>query len=209
VRSRIIFRSLKSRMRSSGLPERNTVTQFESYDNVLKIRLPRGGEGQAGKIEIARYVTQTFAPDFDILDLRAKFQRYVPLSLIQTQILLSKLSFFDWNIRFPISSPIPKKAGIPGWAGAGRFARAYGAPRDGGCNTLRSARNQNHCSRAWPENGHPGVAAVSRSPKNTEAEKQHTAFNAECLARPLSTPAPAPSSKAPTAAMSDRQRVAS
>ncbi len=56
-------------------PNATPVTQFESYDNVLKIRLPRGGEGQAGKIEIARYVTQTFAPDFDILDLRAKISK--------------------------------------------------------------------------------------------------------------------------------------
>jgi hypothetical protein len=59
----------------------------------------------------------------------------------------------------------PNKAGIPGWAGAGRFARAYGVTRDGGGIREEIDADQGRCSRAWPENGYPGVPAGARDPK--------------------------------------------
>jgi hypothetical protein len=49
----------------------------------------------------------------------------------------------------------PNKAGMPGWAGAGRFARAYGLPRDDGRICLEATINKNYRSRAWPEYATP------------------------------------------------------
>ncbi len=62
------------------------------------------------------------------------------------------------------TSNLPTKAGMPGWSGAGRFARAYGALRDGGGIHDETDAIHECCSRAWPENDHPGVAAGLGSP---------------------------------------------
>ena len=67
----------------------------------------------------------------------------------------------------------PTKAGIPGWAGAGRFARAYGAHRDGrGIRLIGHAHHKSR-SRAGPENGHPGVPAGVSCPIDTDPQRKN------------------------------------
>lgn len=53
------------------------LTNFDRYENVLSIRKPRGGAGQASKVEIARYVADNFKPDFSILDVRDEVRKVV------------------------------------------------------------------------------------------------------------------------------------
>lgn len=60
---------------SATSPNSIPLTQFERYDNVLSVRLPKGKEGHASKVEIARYVTTHFKVDTSILDLRQRIER--------------------------------------------------------------------------------------------------------------------------------------
>ena len=82
----------------------------------------------------------------------------------------------------------PIKAGMPGWSGAGRFARAYGSQRDEGCICLEVPVHHDCCSRAWPENGHPGVSAGARQDKRHPHSIHQACIDQVAEQRPIVVP---------------------
>jgi energy-coupling factor transporter ATP-binding protein EcfA2 len=48
---------------------------FDKYDNCLTIRSKKGKEGQASKVDVARYVTEHFDPNFEINDLKTQINK--------------------------------------------------------------------------------------------------------------------------------------
>lgn len=53
------------------------VTNFERFDNCLRIKSGKGNETQAPKVEIARYIASKYKPDFNILDLKAQVEKLI------------------------------------------------------------------------------------------------------------------------------------
>ena len=62
-------------------PSAKTITSFTKYENILSIKQRNGKNAQASKVEVARYISETFKPNPDILDL--KFQIHKLLAFIQ------------------------------------------------------------------------------------------------------------------------------
>ncbi|OAI02731.1 hypothetical protein A1332_02195 [Methylomonas methanica] len=58
-------------------PNSTAMSNFGEYENVLKIKSKKEREGQAPKVEIARYIVSKFQPDFSVLDLSAQLSKLV------------------------------------------------------------------------------------------------------------------------------------
>jgi len=50
-------------------------SKFGRYDHALAVKLPKGKEGHAPKVEIARIITSNFSPDLMQLDLRSRLEK--------------------------------------------------------------------------------------------------------------------------------------
>ena len=51
------------------------LSNFEKYDNCLRIKGKKGEEKQARKVEVARYVTEHFEPNYEIYDLKLQIEK--------------------------------------------------------------------------------------------------------------------------------------
>lgn len=56
-------------------PNSTPLTKFEKYDNCMSVKLPKGGDGQAPKVEVAKYITENFQPNLSVLDLRSRLEK--------------------------------------------------------------------------------------------------------------------------------------
>ena len=62
---------------NSEIPYAQVMSSMSKYDNCLKIKGKKGSETQASKIDIARYVTKNYQPDFSILDLKKQVDKII------------------------------------------------------------------------------------------------------------------------------------
>ncbi|TLU81929.1 MAG: ATP-binding protein [Chlorobium sp.] len=67
LRTAITTKCLKSKL----------LTNLDRYDNCLKIMSQTGKETQAPKVEVARYITSNYEPDFNILDLKQRMKKLI------------------------------------------------------------------------------------------------------------------------------------
>ncbi len=51
------------------------LSNFERYDNCLRIKGKKGQETQASKVDVARYVTEHFEPNYEIYDLKLQIEK--------------------------------------------------------------------------------------------------------------------------------------
>lgn len=59
-------------------PKATPISQFEKYDNTLKIiGGGKGKETQADKVKVARHITENYDPDFSIHDLQQQLEKLV------------------------------------------------------------------------------------------------------------------------------------
>ena len=56
-------------------PTSKLLTNLDRYDNCLKIKSRKNKEIQAPKVEIARYITANYEPDFSIFDLKQQMNK--------------------------------------------------------------------------------------------------------------------------------------
>ena len=56
-------------------PTSKLLTNLDRYDNCLKIKSRKNKEIQAPKVEIARYITANYEPDFSIFDLKQRMNK--------------------------------------------------------------------------------------------------------------------------------------
>jgi predicted ATPase len=56
-------------------PNSTPLTKFEKYDNCMSVKLPKGGDGQAPKVEVAKYITENFQPELSVLDLKSRLEK--------------------------------------------------------------------------------------------------------------------------------------
>jgi len=67
----------------SSVSKNSTILSgFDKYDNCLAIKSKNGREGQASKVEVARYVIKHFDPNFEIHDLKTQLNKI--LTFIET-----------------------------------------------------------------------------------------------------------------------------
>jgi hypothetical protein len=58
-------------------PKSKLLTNLDRYDNCLKIKSRKNKDIQAPKVEIARYITANYEPDFNILDLKQRMKKLI------------------------------------------------------------------------------------------------------------------------------------
>jgi energy-coupling factor transporter ATP-binding protein EcfA2 len=58
-------------------PRSAPTSTFTKYENLLKVRSKRGKETQASKIEVARYITENYAPDYSIHNLDVEVRKVI------------------------------------------------------------------------------------------------------------------------------------
>lgn len=58
-------------------PRSAPISTFTKYENVLKVRSKRGKESQASKIEVARYITENYTPDYSMYDLDTEVRKVI------------------------------------------------------------------------------------------------------------------------------------
>jgi len=58
-------------------PSATPVGNYGKYDNVLKIKMRGGKEGQASKVAIASYITENFEPDWKLLELEKEIDKLI------------------------------------------------------------------------------------------------------------------------------------